>query len=239
MCGGQPHQAGRTREPWLVRGRGVGCSVSFLLVRCLLTGRVGVGGTVGGLRALSLSCRQEDSGPRFTADGHSLVRWHHVRRSPPPAVELTSAHAPSWALPSHRAGALRARMAVHTVEGRGVHRPAQGPRPPLSSCLGTEAGPAALPAGAPLGRRHACGAGMDPFRTEQQGPDGVCRQPAPVCTARTCGHRADSGPAWPALHVVLRGPFSAASRVAAAALSGLQALVWPCRLPLGSVAPRG
>lgn len=124
--------------------------------------------------------------------------------SPPPAVgpvELTSTQAPPRTPPSHRAGVRWAHVAVCTVRG-----PAQGPPPLLGSCLGFEAGLAPLPAGAPLGCRHAHGTCEDPFRMEQQGPDGVCfslrptsGRPPPVSTARTHRHRVSRGRrGWPA-----------------------------------------
>ena len=73
-------------------GETLGCCVSFFLVCCLLVGRVGVGGHIGGLRALSLNCHQEDSGPWFTADGHSLVRWRLVRLQPATCCGARRAH---------------------------------------------------------------------------------------------------------------------------------------------------
>lgn len=80
-------------------GEMLGRCVSFLLVCCLLVGRVGVGGRIGGLRALSLNCRQEDSGPWFTADGHSLVRWRHVRLQPTTCCGARGAHVHSCTTP--------------------------------------------------------------------------------------------------------------------------------------------
>ena len=84
---------------------------------------------------------------------------------PCPAIKLGPA-GPTWPSTRLRAGACTGQP--------------RAPRTPLGSCLGAEAGPAALPAGAPMGCRHAHRTRVDPFRMEQQGPDGVCRQPAPV-----------------------------------------------------------
>lgn len=128
-----------------------------------------------------------------------------------------------------RAGVRQAHVAVRTVWG-----PAQGPQPPLGSCLGVEAGLAPLPAGAPW---HA-GVLMGPARTlsgwSSRGLTGSTSASTHLGPAASCQHsqnpwaQGDLGPVWLALRVVVRGPapaahcwapgLSAASWVTAAAL---------------------